>query len=165
MTELILKFFTYNLTYIGFNYWSSSGANVVPYALRMGGSLNWLSNCTKLCVFTTWPNLDNLGTYLSGNIETMFNNHSGKGLINIIIETSSDGRNYHSKYITGDISVFADKYDLEILMFPRHPNIIGEIKSLKNLKKLNICDFHNCNCTGSKTDLYNQGVNITRFYV
>ena len=65
----------------------------------------------------------------------------------------------------GNISVFSDKYDLQLLGLEYHANINGEVKSLKNLKKLIDVNFDHCSCTGSKTDLYNQGANIRDFYV
>ena len=73
--------------------------------------------------------------------------------------------NYTSTDISGNINAFADKYDLEYLLIARYPNITGQVKDLKNLKKIYAINLAACSCTGSKTDLWNQGANITIFYV
>ena len=74
--------------------------------------------------------------------------------------TQSDGNDR-----IGNISVLGDKYNLEHITMVGERSIIGQIKDLKNLKKLYYVDFSNGSVTGSKTDLYNNGVNITTFYI
>ena len=109
---------------------------------------------------------------LTGNIEVAFGNHSGKNLTYVrfvYCDTGYWGLNPNVMHpdgkLTGNISIFAGKYDLELIQIECYPNISGEVKSLKNLKKLTYYRSSYTEVTGSKTDLYNEGVNITGFAV
>ena len=70
-----------------------------------------------------------------------------------------------SDRIYGNISVFANKYNLRQILFTWYKNISGEVKSLKNLKKLYYLQIDRGQITGSKTDLYNQGANLGYFSI
>ena len=70
-----------------------------------------------------------------------------------------------STNISGNISALGNKYDLEFIQIVRYSTIYGEVKSLKNLKKLYSLEINACNCTGCKSDLYNEGVNIVTFAI
>lgn len=111
---------------------------------------------------------------ITGNIETMLANHPGKGLLEFCLaflyfypqnvggyfDTSIRSTN-----ISGNINIFSDKYDLSYTLIERYTYINGQLKDLKNLKKIWYVDFAWCNVTGSKTDLYNNGANIRYFDV
>ena len=109
--------------------------------------------------------------YITGNINIACANWYKLASIrtNGVGYNSSDsyGRDLwvQSTRISGDISVFGDKYDLKETAAPYYSTIVGELKSLKNLKKLYICYFPISGVTGSKADLYNGGVNVTTFSV
>ena len=123
------------------------------------GSINALSNLTKI------KSLMVNRCYIGGNINTAFVNMNKLYDIDIsIIPVGSNRDDYKTKY-TGNISVFNNKYDLVYLMSQWNPGINGELKDLKNLKKLNMCDFLHCSVTGSKTDLYNNGANLYDFRI
>ena len=166
---LILLGFTYNLTaiwvdpfadpYIGgslagsFNTWNA-----------LNGSINSLSNCLKLVVFTPYTR-----NSITGNIEIAFANSDRLIYIRFAYVTvgtttllSGDSP---STNISGNISVFSNKYNLEGIQINHYSNIYGHVNTLKNLKKLNSIYLEACSCTGSQTDLYNQGANITHFGV
>ena len=61
---------------------------------------------------------------------------------------------------TGNINVFADKYDFYGISCYGHRNITGELKSLKNLKKFAWYNFESTGITGSNADLWNNGANF-----
>lgn len=105
-----------------------------------------------------------------GNIATAYTNHSGKGLWYIAhtyTKWTGTQNDWHatSNNVSGNISVFSNKYDIEDISIQRYSNITGEVKSLKNLKKLRqfICLI--TSITGSKTDLYNNGANCSYFSI
>ena len=102
----------------------------------------------------------------TGNIEIMFNNTYKITYIDFVYckwRNGNDDYTIKSTNIGG--SVFSNKYDLRILEIASYTSINGEIKDLKNLKKLYIVSLSSSACTGSKTDLYNNGANITGFYI
>ena len=135
----------------------------------INGSVNFIQNHTHLYYISLGANPN-----ISGNIEIMFNNHSGKGLWYILYDylkwnhTNGSylyGSSYKSTDFAGNINIFANKYDIEWIQIEQCSLITGEVKSLKNLKKFRVCYLGGCSCTGSKTDLWNQGANITWFGV
>ena len=105
---------------------------------------------------------------ITGDIDIIFANMNKIYWTQLVYVKFENGDNrwaYKSTEITGDISVFGDKYDLEWLQIYAYTNVYGQVKDLKNLKKIYYVGFYNCNCTGSKTDLYNGGVNVTNFLI
>ena len=148
-----------------------SGINVANTAQRESiifkntGYISQLTNLTKLITI-------DLGgcNALSGNFEIMYINMSKLTYVNnqMYYYSSTDRapNNWSSnKIFYGDISVFGDKYDLELLGFAWRNHISGELKSLKNLKKLYYLALDSSMCTGSKTDLYNGGANVSHFAI
>lgn len=142
---------------------------VGPTVLLINGLIDTLSVCSKMISFYIFS------TYIDGNIETCFANmskmyeisipcafytpsHPNTGKPDWLTTVSSD-------LVSGNINVLGDKYDLKTIEFQRHKNIAGEAKSLKNLKKLWHADFRYSSCTGSKTDLYNNGANVYDFRI
>ena len=172
---LIFLLFTYNpvntnLTYLGITKYAAYAKYGVRYAIAPTkintiGSIDSLIPYIKISYISTW------GCYITGNISTAFVNSYKSYAIYISYDKYVAGDPYGgdtadtSTNITGNISVFSDKYDLKAVQLECYSQISGQIKDLKNLKKLNICDFWGGNCTGSKTDLWNQGANVTTFYV
>ena len=143
---------------------TSVQADIAYTRERVSGSINIFQNMLKLNFIAFWA-----CNGITGNIETAFTPHSGKGLVYITINysywtgTVNSGRT--STNVSGDISIFGSKYDLERVDLFLYTPIYGEVKSLKNLKKLWYCCIDHCNCTGSKTDLWNGGINIRYFSV
>ena len=124
---------------------------------------------------------------ITGSIN-IFNNHiklrsfSGLGLKNItgdfsmmIVNMNKLGYfdlgydygyvNNYSTLIYGSINAFSDKYNMTLIRVYRYPNITGEVKNLKNLKKLYCLWLTGTQVTGFKADLYNNGANIIVFYI
>ena len=132
---------------------------------KVNGSINTLSNHNKIVSF--WLPYD-----VTGNIQTTcvnMNKLTRFTAMYIYYYPQGSGSSWdtsrRSTDITGNISIFGNKYDLRILQFERYSTINGEIKDLKNLKKLYVVDFLHCSVTGSKTDLWNQGANVTTFRI
>ena len=106
------------------------------------------------------------GAYVIGSIEVSCANMNKLSSITIrgtkshvqIIGTDTET-------ICGNISVFGNKYDMQGITLPGWKSIVGEVKNLKNLKKLWRLWLDNTSCTGSKTDLYNNGAICTDFRI
>ena len=128
------------------------------------GSINSFQNMIKLKSI-----MASCTRMLTGDISIAFNNNYK--IYYTYFEYVSTGYNgiapndSPSTNISGNISVFADKYDFEILVFSGYSNIVGELKLLKNLKKLYQLYLRNTGCTGSKTDLWNNGANVYYFSI
>lgn len=139
-------------------------ASIALAADRTTGSLNILQNMHKLTCLSFVYNIN-----IVGNIEITFVNANKLYSFDYISLHWSINNNrievVDNQNILGNISIFANKYDMEYLRITRCPNIIGQVKNLANLKKLYYCELSRCNCTGSKTDLYNNGANVTGFYI
>ena len=109
--------------------------------------------------------------FVSGDISIAFANMNKSAQIYMsfrgysVTDPYGDSWETDTTRLFGNISVFSDKYDLQVLGFDYRANINGEIKSLKNLKKLYIVNFDHGSVTGTKADLYNNGANIIDFYV
>ena len=174
MVASMLQIFSYNptktnLTYIGMSKYAKYGEQYgtryqIAYTRETTiGSINSLSNLIHMIDFETWGICAT-----TGNINTAFNNMNKLYVINCLSyhynPNNSNGDGFVMDNTTsGNINVLSNKYNLEYLGFERYPNVTGEIKSLKNLKKFSRCYLGGCSCTGAKTDLYNNGANITGF--
>ena len=178
---LILLAFTYNptrrasrratnLISIGLyklaNDYSETLREIVPYWEFMIGSINIFQNMLKL------NNIDLLACNgVTGNIEIACVNLGKLSYIGLSCATYNSTRNVYghdihkSTNVSGNIFVFGDKYDLQSIQILSYTNVYGQVKDMKNLKKIRICQLYGSNCTGSKTDLYNQGANVTHFRV
>lgn len=162
--------FTYNLTHIGvYKY-----AAYVPNSVRKAIAPTRVSTIGSINVFYNLSNLKMLETMflasITGNIETAFANTYklyGIQMSGLGYDPNSDygDLNVNSTNISGNISVFGNKYNLEYIQIELYTNVNGQIKDMKNLKKLYWVKFLYCSVTGSKTDLWNQGANITSFNV
>ena len=129
----------------------------------MTGSINSLQYMLKLNMVVLLA-----CTSLTGSIETAFTNCNKLNQIKFGYrewQNGTDTFSNRSTNISGNINVFADKYDMEHIMINLYSSVNGDIKNLKNLKKLWYCHLWKCSCTGSKTDLWNDGANIKIFYV
>jgi len=107
----------------------------------------------------------NIGrTYLTtGNIETIFKS-CGKGFYWDGILYGAEWTGAAVDIYTGNIRIFADKYDTERIWMYRL-NVSGEVKVLNKLQKLTWFSLaYANNVTGSKEDLYNNGANCENFY-
>ena len=142
----------------------------VAYAIHnavgtsISGNIDLLRNLVKLQEIEIWGNKNTV----NGSIETFVSNHSGKRLWQITIVWMDSDYAYRGMIdngIYGDISVFANYYDMGKLQISGYSTITGELKSLKNLKKIYYVFLRRCSCTGSKADLYNNGANISTFSV
>ena len=133
---------------------------------KVNGSINWLNNCINLhdALFASC-------NIVTGDISIAFANTYK--FYDLEMQPGYDGsastveyyQNTYGHNIYGNISVFADKYDAFRIYFQYRTDIVGELKSLKNLKKLYTCYFLNCSVTGSKTDLWNNGANVYYFAI
>jgi len=95
----------------------------------------------------------------ASNIETVFQS-SGKGLFQFDFHWHHVGATTVS-YLTGNISILGDKYDMVHLQCCR-VTVTGTLSSLNKLQKLTWVKVSLGNqITGAKTDLYNNGANIT----
>ena len=147
-----------NLTYIGIH--KNGSGTIGPTRELIRGSIHTCANYSKLMNF----NMQYCNS-MTGDIAIAFANCYKLDAILINHASFINGTSIGdtSDKIYGDIAVFADKYNAEFIASVRWSGIYGEAKSLKNLKKLSWFEFRSCNVTGSKTDLYNGGVNITEF--
>lgn len=105
---------------------------------------------------------------LTGNLENMcasIYKLQELDIVHPIVYSNTWNSDNYDYNIAGDISVFSAKYNLMKLQIYPYPNITGEIKSLKNLKKLYYLILSRSSVTGSKSDLYNSGANISTFYI
>ena len=135
---------------------------------QIGGSINTFANHIKI----RYIDIDTCNDVI-GNISIVFANLYKILAIEIgyLDYYPNDGSNRYydgsrtSTNVSGNICVFGNKYDIESIAVRCYVNVNGEIKSLKNLKKLYFCYFLNCSVTGAKTDLYNNGANVTRFII
>ena len=170
---LVLLILTYNLaktnlTFIGMRHYPGANNTSTPYwgiqFHQPVGSINILQNMLNFYYINT-----NGCQNIAGDIQTTFANTSKINYIEFeYIEYDQNGYfdgSRTSTNIYGNISIFGDKYDLAWIIIARYPNITGEAKSLKNLKKLYSFNFSQSGCTGSKTDLWNDGDNIRYFYI
>ena len=99
---------------------------------------------------------------VKGNVTTIHKS-CGKGFYYCAYYTQVDGG---SSNITGNINIWSDKYDLEHLA-PMNVHVSGQFSVLKNLQKLTYVNFHgngSGSVTGSKSDFYNGGANITEWF-
>ena len=158
----------YNFTYIEITMPTvadlSNYPGIKPYATKRSGNINLLQNLIHLYYFSLYNSLS-ADSSLHGDIGIVFINM--QRLTHIWITGAYVYGNVDSAGITvtGNISVFGNKYNLKYIQFTGCKGIYGEVKSLKNLKKFYACRLDYCSCTGSKTDLYNSGANITIFSV
>jgi len=99
---------------------------------------------------------------LTGNLEIWFAS-SGKGLYYIWYWNHAGSKTYYYN-ISGSISVWSECYDLEKIWVDGC-DFTGTISMLGKLQKLYYVDFRvwGTAITGVKTDLYNNGANITYF--
>lgn len=143
--------------------------SVGPSNLNFIGSIDTLNLLTKITNFYC-----GYCENITGDIETTCVNWSRLYYIQMMFARWSSSSNWYSTHnidgsgsdkIYGNISVFTDKYDLKWIQIMRYSNIIGEVKDLKNLKKLTYFNLDECGCTGSQADLYNNGANLTTFRV
>lgn len=129
----------------------------------MVGSIDTLTGLHKLIRLSCQYNN---GT--TGNVETAFTNINKLVIIaNQYVKWTGSSNDWGATTtnINGNIRVFGNKYNLERILLYNRVNINGDLKSLKNLKKLYYVDLVYCDIIGTKTDLYNQGANITHFDV
>ena len=168
---LMLLAFTYNLiktnlTFIGMgntinDLRSTNGlADARDRIVGSISSFNGLVNITYFENTYCWNTVGDIGIafanmYKLNQIWIMYAYHTGN---NVYISTSSDK-------IYGDITVFGDKYNMTYLRIYRYINVNGQLKDLKNLKKIYAVQLSDCSCTGSQTDLYNNGANIRLFNI
>ena len=149
-------------------YWDgtiSQRIAIAPTRNTVTGSIDQFANCLNLKVIYLYPY-----NSITGNINILFANLYK--ILNIEIgylywdaANQKDVIYTTSTNVSGNINVLCDKYDLDSIRFYRYSNIVGELKSLKNLKKFYICYFTLCDVTGAKADLYNNGANITIFSI
>ena len=157
-----------NLTYFGINPFSGPSSAYTPLSQQVdcwnnvSGSIDAFINLTNIQYFFI-----SFRRNITGNISIMEN---WSKIMHITLLFGSTG--YFGLYnespstnISGSISVFANKYDLQIIRTFAYKNIYGEIKNLKNLKKLVNVDFRYTSITGSKTDFYNNGTGVTQFLI
>jgi len=97
----------------------------------------------------------------TGNIETVFKS-CGKGFYWICLDPTA-GVTPSYPNITGNIRVFADKYDMEYITIFDYSGISGEVKSLSKLQKLYYFYINRNVVAGVKEDLWNNGANIRTF--
>lgn len=132
----------------------------------MNGSINTFQSNTNIKYFS----LEYVNNIM-GNIETCFINKyklASMGLEYQAYNSNNDTTDPYTRSpnISGNISVFADKYDLQALTLRLYINVNGQVKDLKNLKKIY---FFNCyrswGITGSQSDLWNNGANCSYFNI
>ena len=138
---------------------------IAPTRETITGSINLLANCIKLKYVNFYA-----CNVITGNIENMFINIDRLSSVKFVYvkrvgNNEEDNWNYTTTNISGNINVFANKYDLREVLFYSYTNINGQLKDLKNLKKLYYCHFRLTSVIGSKTDLYNNGAGVTHFNV
>ena len=160
---ILLLLLFYNLTYFGIHRWNGGALKqqeIWDSGIENTGSINVFSNHIKLKVFLFTGN-----SKLTGNINSFSNIQK---ISDVVITTNINGAGY-SEYnntrISGNISVFTDKYNMSEFHMVGYPYIIGEVKNLKNLKKLFWFYAAGCSITGSKADLWNGGANVTTFAI
>ena len=156
-----------NLTFFGLNRYARDVNVKIGLSqpmLNTNGSINnIIPNWNKLETIYLWGCQNT-----TGNIEIAFVNPYKLAYVYITsIYYDQNGNNKHniSSNIEGNISVFSNKYDLKTIQIVRYSLINGDIKDLKNLKKLIYVYFDYSQVTGSKTDLWNNGANIIDFSV
>lgn len=138
---------------------------IAPTKATTIGSINSFASCIKMKTIGAW------GCYITGNIETAFNSMNRFNRCDFVWDKYVAGDPYggdvltYSTNISGNINVFANKYDLVFFQIQYYTNVNGQLKDLKNLKKFLGCYLSGCSATGSKTDLWNQGANITDFRI
>lgn len=167
---LILQLFAYNptktnLTYIGLGKFGNSTEEKLAIAWTRDtttGNINNFTNLTKMKHF-----IFNRCVAITGDIEIMLAGLR-KNLYQIRFQNvtiDSGGVEYwvRGTNISGNISVLSNKYNLEWVQIEGYTPIYGQLKDLKNLKKLYYLGLWGCSCTGSQTDLWNGGANITTF--
>ena len=133
-----------------------------PYRDFITGSVNFIQNIPK--IFRVSFIYD---TSITCNIEVAFAN--AYNLFGVGFSAAYSHYDYvtptTSTNVYGNISVFGDKYNIGSIELDYYGNINGKLSDLKNLKKLYsfICRYSAL--SGVKTDLYNNGANVTTFYV
>jgi len=102
---------------------------------------------------------------VGGNLNTIYKG-SGKGLFYVKHQAleSSCNHGYRNPIETGDTSIFSDKYDLEHF-YHAHSYITVKVSDFAKLQKLTYFYTYYAvgGITGSKSDLYNGGANVTTF--
>jgi len=104
-------------------------------------------------------------TQLSCDIN-ITNMSSGKGLFHFAIQPYTSSVGYRNVNYTGYTTILSDKYDLEYIWL-RHTCCTCIVSDLGKLQKLKKLWFQNNTptSTGSKSDLYDGGKNVTTFSV
>lgn len=139
---------------------SSQQSILYDYVINIYGNIQIFKNHIALTYFNLWG-LKNI----TGDIGIIFANWYKIMHIEIQGSWGFDSVDTTGTTITGNISILSDKYDSSVIGLTGRKGVNGEVKSLKNLKKIWYLALNLTSCTGSKTDLYNQGANVTTFRI
>jgi len=120
------------------------------------GSLNWLET-RKITRYGSYQQ-----AHITGNIETMFKS-SSKGCYYIIFGINN-GQSAFRYDITGSCIVFSEMYGLELIHDYGYA-VTGTVSMSGKLQKLYYWDMYTGinGITGSKSQLYNGGANVTTY--